>query len=258
MDSNITINIVEPGSGPVVPNTGLFTSSIGGPEITTISISAVLILTMVTIIITALLYRKQKKSGKVTKLVHLVDSTKAVLKSKKRITAGLSAIALLASAGTLTTLLASTNKNNTNAVEEDGLTLDVTGGDITIEVADEPVFAVAEVKATVKEATQAGYTITAYTDNTDLVSTTNPDNIIPMVTLPEGSVETLESSESGELSALTNNTYGLALEEPTTKDAEVYMPLSTDSSTPTILKATDYVETEASDTTTIYYLYLVG
>ena len=261
--SNITLNIVEPGSGPtpdpVTPNTGLFTSGIGGLEATIITaVSAVLILTIAAIVV-AVCYRKQKKSGKVTKLVHLVDSTKAVLKSKKRITAGLSAIALLASAGTLTTLLTNAGKSNTNAVEEDGLTLDVTGGDITIEVADEPVFAVAEVRATVKEATEAGYTLTAYTDNTDLVSTTNPDNIIPMVTLPESSVETLESSEvAGELAPLTDNTYGLALDEkPTTKDAEVYMPLSIDSDNPTILKATDYVETEANDTTTIYYGFYI-
>ena len=248
MDSKITINIVEPGSGPtpapVVPNTGLFTSGIGGPEAT--AIGAVLILT-ITAIVVAILYRKQKKSGKVTELVHLVDSTKAVLKSKKRVTAGLSAIALLASAGTLTTLLASANKNNTNAVEGDGLTLDVTGGDITIEVGSDPVFAVAEVKATVKEATQAGYTLTAYTDNTDLVSTTDSSKIIPMVVAGED-----------ELAALAENTYGLALDEkPTTKDAEVYMPLSTDSDTPTILKATDYIETEAEDTTTIYYGFYI-
>ena len=68
MDSKITINIVEPGSGPtpapVVPNTGLFTSGIGGPEATVITaISAVLILTIAAIVI-AFLYRKQKKSGK--------------------------------------------------------------------------------------------------------------------------------------------------------------------------------------------------
>ena len=105
--SNITLNIVEPGSptpNPVVPNTGLFTSGTSGPEATIITaVSTVLLLTIAAIVV-AFLYRKQKKSGKVTKLVHLVDSTKAVLKSKKRITAGLSAIALLVSAGTLTTL----------------------------------------------------------------------------------------------------------------------------------------------------------
>ena len=101
MSNNITLNIVEPGSptpDPVVPNTGLFTSGIGGPEAT--AIGTVLILTIAAVVV-AFLYRKQKKSGKVTKLVHLVDSTKAVLKSKKRITAGLSAIALLPCPSTL-------------------------------------------------------------------------------------------------------------------------------------------------------------
>ena len=250
--SNITLNIVEPGSGPtpdpVVPNTGLFTSGIGGPEAAIITaVSAVLILTIAAIVV-AFLYRKQKKSGKVTKLVHLVDSTKAVLKSKKRITAGLSAIALLASAGTLTTLLANAGKSNTNAADDnDSLTLDVSSEDFTIEVGDSPVFAVLPVELTVKEATQAGYTLTAFTDNTDLVSTTDSSKVIPMVAVDEG-----------ELSALTDNTYGLALgEEPTTKDEAVYTALSTDLSNPTILKATDYVETEANDTTTIYYGFYI-
>ena len=254
MDSKITINIIEPGSGPtpapVVPNTGLFTSGIGGPEATIITaVSAVLILTIAAVVV-AFLYRKQKKSGKVTKLVHLVDSTKTVLKSKKRITAGLSAIALLASAGTLTTLLTNAGKSNTNAADgNDSLTLDVSSEDFTIEVGDSPVFAVLPVELAVEEATEAGYTLTAYTDNTDLISTTDSSKVIPMITLPEA---------GGELSALTDNTYGLALnEEPTTKDAEVYMPLSTDSSSPTILKATDFVETEANDTTTIYYGFYI-
>ena len=251
MSNNITLNIVEPGSptpiDPVTPNTGLFTSGIGGPEATVIG--TVLILTIAAIAV-AILYGKQKKSGKVTKLVHVVDSTKAVLKSKKRVTAGLSAIALLASAGTLAVLLVNSGKSNTSAAEgDDELTVDISGNELTVEVGDEPVFAVAEVKAIVKEATQAGYTLTAYTDNTDLVSTTDSSKVIPMVTLPEA---------GGELSALTNNTYGLVLEEePTTKDAEVYMPLSTDSDAPTILKATDFVETKANDTTTIYYGFYI-
>ena len=48
MDSNITINIVEPGSGPVVPDTGLFTSGISGA-------SAATIITIVTVALLAAL-----------------------------------------------------------------------------------------------------------------------------------------------------------------------------------------------------------
>ena len=271
MDSKITINIVEPGSGPTpdpaTPNTGLFTSGIGGPEATIITaVSAVLLLTIAAIVV-AVCYRKQKKAGKVTKLVHIIDSTKAMIISKKRLSAALTAIALLVSAGTFVALA----KNGVNASEGDeqsqaegtndsSLTVDVSSEELTIEVADEPVFAVLPVEVTVEEATEAGYTLTAYTDNTDLVSTTNPDNIIPMVTLPESSAETLESSETaGELTALTDNTYGLALgEEPTTKDAAVYMPLSIDSDIPTIINSMpEYTPTEENDTTIIYYGFYI-
>ena len=252
MSNNITLNIVEPGSptpSPVVPNTGLFTSGIGGPEAT--AIGAVLILTIAAIVV-AFLYRKQKKSGKVTKLVHVVDSTKAVLKSKKRITAGLSAIALLASAGTLTTLLANAGKSDTNAIdgeataEAETIAPVVSGNELTVELGSEPVFAVLPVDITVEEATQAGYTLTAYTDNTDLVSTTDSSKVIPMVAV-----------EGDELVALADNTYGLSLAKPETKDEEVYTPLSTDADNPTFITDKDYEATEANDTTTIYYGFYI-
>ena len=72
---------VDPGTGvdPAVPNTGLFTHDIGGPEATIIGIAIIL---AIAAIVAAVLYRKHKKQGKVTKLVHLVDQTKAVIKSK--------------------------------------------------------------------------------------------------------------------------------------------------------------------------------
>ena len=250
--TNITINIVEPGSDVPVPDTGLFTHGIGNAE-TTIIVSAALVtvLVILSIVLTTYMYRKHKKQGRTTKLVHLVDSTKAVFTNKKRVTIGLTALALLASISTLTALLSSANKNNTNAIEgEEGLTINAESKELTIEVKDQPVFAVLPVQVTVEEATQAGYTLTAYTDNTDLVSTTNPNNKISMVALPE---------TAGELSPLTDNTYGLALgEEPTTKDAEVYMPLSIDSDIPTIIKSMpEYTPTAENDTTTIYYGFYI-
>ena len=258
MDGNITINIVEPGTppsptpAPVTPNTGLFTSGIGGPEAT--AIGAVLTLTIAAIVV-AFLYRKQKKSGKVTKLVHLVDSTKAVITNKKRITVGLTALALLASAGIFAALLSSTNKNNTNAAEgEDStssetastITPIVSDNELTIEVGDEPVFAVLPVEITVEQVTEAGYTLTVYADSTDLVSTTNPDNKIPMIAV-----------EGEQLSALTDNTYGLALTEPEDKDSDVYTTLSTSQDNPTFITDKDYEATDANDKTTIYYGFYI-
>ena len=52
MSNSITLNIVEPGSPTpdlAVPNTGLFTSGIGGPEAT--AIGAVLALTIAAIVV---------------------------------------------------------------------------------------------------------------------------------------------------------------------------------------------------------------
>ena len=252
MSNNITLNIVEPGSptpDPVVPNTGLFTSGIGGPEAT--AIGAILILTIAAIAV-AFLYRKQKKVGKVTKLVHIIDSTKAVLKSKKRVTVGLTALALLASAGTLTTLLASAGKSNTNAIdgeamaEAETITPTVSGNELTVELGSEPVFAILPVDITVEQATEAGYTLTAYTDNTDLISTTDSSKVIPMVAV-----------EGDELTSLTDNTYGLSLVQPETKDDEAYTSLSTDQDNPTFITDKDYEPTEANDTTTIYYGFYI-
>ena len=55
MDSNITINIVEPGSptpiDSVVPNTGLFTNGIGSTEATIIGVAAVALLAIAAIYI---------------------------------------------------------------------------------------------------------------------------------------------------------------------------------------------------------------
>ena len=256
--NNITVNIVEPGSGPtpapVVPNTGLFTHGIGGPEATIITVSIVAIIA----IIAAVLYYKKKhskdntankvdKAGKATKLAKTIST----LKTKKKASIPLAALALVVSLGTLTALLVNAGKSNTSAAEgdtENSLTVTESSEDLTIEVADEPVFAILPVELTVAEATEAGYTLTAYTDNTDLVSTTDNTKIIPMV-----------AADEGELVALADNTYGLALDnKPASKDNEVYTALSTDQSNPTIIKSIDdYSETPAEDKTIIYYGFYI-
>ena len=248
--SNITLNIVEPGSGPidpVVPNTGLFTSGVGGPEATIIVTSTALLLLTIISIVVMFLYKKHKKQNKTTRLVHLVDSTKAIIKSKKRVTASLTALALLASAGTFSALLSTANKNNTSALEgeEETITPVVSNEELTIELSDEPVFAILPVDITVEQATEAGYTLTAYTDNTDLISTTDSSKVIPMVAV-----------EGDELTSLTDNTYGLSLVQPETKDDEAYTSLSTDQDNPTFITEKEE-PTEADDTTTIYYAFYI-
>ena len=251
--NNITVNIVEPGSGPtpapVVPNTGLFTHGIGTPEATIITVGIVAIIA----IVAAVLYYKKKhskdntvnkadKAGKATKLAKTIST----LKTKKKVSIPLAALALVVSLGTLTALLVSAGKSNTNAAEG-GLTVTESSEGLTIEVADTPVFAVLPVELTVAESTEAGYTLTAYTDNTDLVSTTDGSKVIPMV-----------AADEGELAALADNTYGLALDnKPASKDNEVYTTLSTDANNPTFITDKDYEGTGENDKTTIYYGFYI-
>lgn len=140
-------------------------------------------------------------------------------------------------------------QNTGNSGEEEGeggLALSVSDTDFTIEIDDEPVFAVLPVEVTVEEATEAGYTLTAYATSTDLVSTANSANIIPMV-----------ASDEDELLALADNTYGLSLTEPESKDSEVFTGLSANASKPTVITDKDYEATEANDTVTFYYGFYI-
>ena len=225
--TNITINVVEPGSNLPVPSTGLFTHGIGGPEVAIIS-TALIVLVLTTF---ALLRYKRKYN-------------KTSIKS-------LGILAFIVSLATFASFIINTKAidlgtNNDNS--DSNLTVTTEDANLTIELADEPVFAVLPVDVTVAEATRAGYTLTAYTESTDLVSTTDSSNIIPMVATSEG-----------ELVALKDNTWGLALDnEPTAKDQTIYTSLSTDQDNPTILKTIDdYSETPANDTTTIYYAFYI-
>lgn len=265
--SNITLNIVEPSSptpDPVVPNTGLFTSGIGGAET---AIIVTITLVVVLAIIGAFIYYK-KKQGKTPSLFARFKHTKS--------TTGLAALALLVSIATVAGLV----KLTTSAIEgEDSqstddssaLTVDVSSTELTIELADDPVFAVLPVDITVEEATTLGYTLTAYTDSTNLVSTTDSSNIIPMVTVDTTDIEeaneaeelrssesdAAESSDSSSLAPLSPNTYGLSFTDPESALDEVYTSLSTGSTTPTFITDKDYLATEANDTTTIYYGFYI-
>ena len=230
MDSatNITINIVEPGSDVPVPDTGLFTHGIGGTEASIIATVGIVIVIAIAAIILCL--RKKKINLKPSKHTSII----------------LSILAIITSIATFTGLTLNSIYSHTNAKEGD-LTVAAEDTNLTIEVGNQPVFAVLPVQVTVEEATTTGYTLTAYTDNTDLVSTTNPNNKIPMVTV-----------EGDELATLEDNTWGLALDnEPEAKDSKVYKALSTDPSTPTLIVNKDHEATEENDTTTIYYGFYI-
>ena len=228
--TNITINIVEPGSDVPVPDTGLFTHGIGGTEASIIATAGIVIVIAIAAII---LYLRKKKIN---------------LKPSKHTSIILSILAIITSIATFTGLTLNSIYNHTNA-KEGNLTVTAEDADFTIEVGNEPVFAVLPVDVKVQESTPAGYTLTAYTENTDLVSNTDSSNIIPMVATSEG-----------ELVALKDNTYGLSLSlaKPTSKDEVVYTSLSTVADNPTFITDKDYKATEANDTTTVYYGFYIA
>lgn len=253
MDANVIINVVEPGTpptptpiDPVMPNTGLFTTGVGRFEI--VAISVIMVLIMAAIII-AILYKKRNHNIEATKIV---NRCRVIAKSKRYIAGGLAMLALLTSVGTLAMLLVGAGKANINATRGDingeterNLTAIVSDAEITIEVGDEPVFAVLPVDITVEQATAAGYTLTAYADSTDLVSTTDSSKKIPMVV------------ESEEPTALIDDSYGLSLVRPESNNQETYTALSTDSSNPTIITDKNHEATDVNDKTTIYYGFYI-
>ena len=66
------------------------------------------------------------------------------------------------------------------------------------------------------------------------------------------------AADEGELVALADNTYGLALDnKPASKDNEVYTTLSTDADNPTFITDKDYEGTGENDKTTIYYGFYI-
>ena len=155
MDSNITVHVVEPGSN-IVPNTGLF---MGGSN-TSILLSVILVLIILAQIPIFIYAKKYNKRIRLSRIFEVKTSIFPVF------------ISLL----TLTALI-ETNINATDINESDSpITVDNT--DLTIELGNEPVFAYMPVTIRFKEATPAGYSLTARTDSTELVSITDSTNKI--------------------------------------------------------------------------------
>ena len=113
-DSNIIINIVEPGS-PVTPNTGLFSQGLDGGTIATISIVSFIL--VASIISLAYYYHKHHKLPRFTSSIKAFKLKQA----KKQLTIGLSIIALLTSAFTFAGLKHHSNLGTANAAEGGGV-----------------------------------------------------------------------------------------------------------------------------------------
>ena len=226
MDSNIAIKIVEPGTGATVPNTGLFLNGIGGPEIATI-VSATLI---VAILILAVTYHRKKKRGKLGSILLLFKVTPR----HKKITAiSLATLAMVVALGTFAALI-KTGANALNAV--------VDCNTITIELGDKPVFAYVPATIAAGEEIPSGYIIKAYAPETELRSE-NTDQTISIVSPADNTTSA---------SMLTDNTWGLSLDEPTSETNPIFYSL------PQTKEDAIAIDTDAKGTSTVYYgVYVV-
>ncbi|MBR6505626.1 InlB B-repeat-containing protein, partial [Candidatus Saccharibacteria bacterium] len=141
--------------------------------------------------------------------------------------------------------LAFNNKHMTNNVEALGDdTLTVTTENITsidIEMEDEAVFGVGESKVTVTTATDKGYTLMAYVDGDDTKLINDSDDL---------AINMLETTYS---QALTDNTWGIALTEPTSQEETIFRGLPTAEKDAMVVKVSGSSATEANDETTLYY-----
>ena len=155
MDGNITVHVVEPGSS-ISPNTGLF---MGGSN-TSILLSVILVLIILAQIPIFIYTKKHDKRIRLSRILEVKTSLVPAF------------ISLL----TLTALIA-TNINATD-INESNLPITVDNTDLTVELGNEPVFAYMPVTIKFKEATPAGYSLTAHADSTELVSITDSTNKI--------------------------------------------------------------------------------
>ncbi len=245
--SQITVNINKPedivvpdtdGTDStdviVTPSTGTVgTDSYGNNMATPIigGVAIVLLVTMLIAVATIVNHRKAKKA----------EETSSSESSKRSLRIVIGFVLLLS----FTTVFGYLKSNDSHfsaradSAQEDSLSITVNDVDINIEVSDSPVYAMATSAVTVNTATEAGYTLSAYVENADLVAENTTQKI-----------SSLTSSESA--TKLADNTWGVALTNPTDQNSEVFFGLPTSASNPMTIKETT-AATSVGDTSTLYY-----
>ena len=129
------------------------------------------------------------------------------------------------------------------SIPEAALAISTDGVILNMDLEDDPVFAYAKDTIRVTASTTGGYTLVAYVDgdDKDLANTSNAE-------AADARIAGLASSEA---QALTDNTWGLALQEPEDKDSNIFRGVPIDNDAPLTLKST-CVETTAGDETDVY------
>lgn len=134
------------------------------------------------------------------------------------------------------------NAQNINN-DKNTLSITATNTELDITLENQPAYAYTKNTITVNSSTEAGYKLTAYIDGDtkDLVNTINNT----------GASKISGLSAVSSTQALIDNTWGIALEEPITKDSAVFYGLPTGAENSLTLINKD-VATEEGDTIDVY------
>ena len=242
-------NLVPDGSnGADTPNTGYLTvDGSSNPDSSALSSNMLVLGVMSMIILVA-----------ITSLVIITrkHNIKFIFNRSKYASRGLIALALLVSVLSFIGLkdlnnsynLASADDSSQQAEQGDTLAISTSDAKLDITLEDDPVYAYTKDTVTVSSPTEAGYTLSAYIDgNTkDLVNTTNSS-----LSSSEAESAKIVGLSTMSSQALVDNSWGIALTEPTSKDSTVFHGLPTNEDEALTLNVKG-AATEANDTTDVY------
>ena len=242
-------NLVPDGSnGADTPNTGYLTvDGSSNPDSSALSSNMLVLGVMSMIILVA-----------ITSLVIITrkHNIKFIFNRSKYASRGLIALALLVSVLSFIGLkdlnnsynLASADDSSQQAEQGDTLAISTSDAKLDITLEDDPVYAYTKDTVTVSSPTEAGYTLSAYIDGDtkDLVNTTNSS-----LSSSEAESAKIVGLSTMSSQALVDNSWGIALTEPTSKDSTVFHGLPTNEDEALTLNVKG-AATEANDTTDVY------
>lgn len=249
MQSDVIVNvrditskdIVVPDTSADTPNTGYQSIVDGrGVDVNASSNNIILLGIVSAIIVVAII---------LLSLIAKRHHIRLILRNNKHIVRSLMILAVIVSILSFVTLKEINNSYNLAKAEgntttlNDSLVISTTDSILNLDLGDDSTFGYSKNTITVTSPTVAGYTLAAYIDGDtrDLANVTNA----------EAADVRIAGLESSELQALTDNTWGFALQEPESKDAEVFSGLPTNENAPLILK-TKCATTESDDETDVY------
>ena len=215
---------------PSTPDTGIFTIQDSHGRGESVSTPVVIAYVLGLAVLCGIFYYLVKK---------LIEKKKSFTfhRTKQFIRLTVSAIALVA----LSCVLINGEKEDLKIASAAGDVLTVTAEDVNmnVDIFENPVFAVASSSVYVSTSTEGGYVLSAYITDTDMVSSSNSANKIPM-------------NSTTSPSKLTENTWGVAFTRPDNENSTVFRSLPTTAAAPLTIKTKDSA-TSANDETTIYY-----